>query len=344
MGPHEQTGETAALSELLRPRSIGDILDTTIRLYRRHFLLYFGIVVVMQLIVFIVSQGFQIPLHLMKRGAAPSGQGQEAAVAFLREIAPLAIPAAFGFILLIGVSIVAYQFSTGGLVAAVAATFLGRPMTVAEAYQAVLARFWSLLGAGILSSLIGFAAIVAGVIAFLLCLAVGQLLDGGAATVIGVLSGAGLLGVAVVAALYLFLSFLLAPQAVMLEEASALDALRRSWELMWRRTDRGMFRNNVWRVSIILSVVFFLNAIIAILVQTPIFILAAVLAATSSDAGALAGGLPLWLQVPGQLLQTVAGSLVMPVGMVAIILFYYDIRIRFEGYDLQVLTGVLDRR
>ncbi len=344
MIPDVQTGDTAALSALLRPRTIGDILDATIRLYRRYFLLYFCIVIIMQAVVFIVGQGFQIPFYLLnKEFQLAIAEGDFAAR--LPELLPLAIPAAVGFVVLILVSMVAYQFTTGGLVVAVSDTFLGHPIRIADAYRAVLARFWSLIGAGLLSSLLSFAVLLAGGVAFALCMIGGELLGGGVLTLLGALVGAGFVFAAFICTLYLFLSFLLAPQAVMLEDASAVEALRRSWELMWRRSERGLFRNNLFRAAIILLIVGLLKVAVVMLVQIPVIIVA-VLLAVQSDGGAVGAGgmMPLWLQVPSQLLQTTAGALVMPISIVALILFYYDIRIRFEGFDLQVLASAIEAR
>ena len=345
MTDHLPTGDTAALSALLRPRSIGDILDTTIRLYRRYFLLYFGIVIIMQAIVFIVSQGFQIPFYTLSQRFQVAAGDEAAILEQMTQSLPLVVVAVLGFLLLILVSMVAYQFTTGGLVVAVSDTFLGHEITIGQAYEAVLGRFWSLLGAGLLSSLMGFAAFMAGLVAFAVCLGAGALLGGGVMTALGVLMGLGFIFLAVVAAIYIFLSFMFAPQAVMLEGAGAVDALRRSWELMWHRTERGMFRNNIWRAGILLTIVFLISGAVVVLLQVPIWIAVAIVAVRSEGAVFGPGGtLPLWIQVPSQLLQTVGGALVMPVSVVAMILFYYDIRIRFEGYDLQVLSSALEAR
>lgn len=331
--------DAVPLSQVLQPRSIGDILDTTIRLYRWHFGLYFGIVMIVQAVVFVASQVFQVPMYLLKKrltmpGADPSEH--------LPEILMLGVPMGFGLVLLVVVALVGYQFSTGGLVVAVSETFLGRRITIGDAYRAVVSHFWSLFGAGLLSFLAQFAIAMGGVVLIAILVGIGTALDNAVVVAFAVLMGIGVLGVALLATLYVLLSFLLAPQVVMLEHGMAVESLRRSWELMRVRGAGGFLTNNVFRAGVILLIVFVIQMVVTVIVQMPVWIVMAVLAAQNSEAFMAAGTMPLWLQIPSQLIQSVAGALVMPVGIVALILFYYDIRIRFEGFDLHVLSGELE--
>ena len=334
--------ETIALSHMLRPRSIGDILDATIRLYRRHFLLYFGIVMIIQAVVFVFAQMFQVPMHVLQGQVIAMGQsGAISGPEDFLPMIPLLLIMGLGFVALLAGSIVGYQFSTGGLVVAVSETFLGRSITIGDSYRAVATRFWSLLGAVLLTTLIEFAIVLLGIIICVGGVAVAALFDNTLLTVISGVGAAVLILVTVLVAFYFMICFLLVPQVVMLEGASATEAVRRSWQLMRDRSERGMFRSNVFRASIILLVVVLVSGIVIGIVLVPLWILAMVYM-VATDAGPMPpGGFPLWIQIPMQLVQTVAGATITPVGIIAMLLLYYDIRIRFEGFDLQVLSSEL---
>jgi hypothetical protein len=48
--------------------------------------------------------------------------------------------------------------------------------------------------------------------------------------------------------------------------------------------------------------------------------------------------------IASQILMFLAGSLILPLYSIATTLFYYDIRIRREGFDLEYMSGQLGER
>src|SRR5450631_4658546 len=102
----------------LRPLSLGELLDRTFFLYRRHFLLFVGIAAIPYSIFFVV-QLMTALLPLLARSAA-SGQVQPARIA---EVA--AGGGLLGFVALI-VGGVAFLFSVGATVFAVSELYGGR--------------------------------------------------------------------------------------------------------------------------------------------------------------------------------------------------------------------------
>lgn len=333
---------TTALSQILRPRSIGDILDATVRLYRRHFLLYFGIVIIVNALVFVATQMYQVPWYFfVHRMQAPSGSGLEGSFGPLPLLGVLSF---FGFSVMMLVSLVGYQFVSGGLVVAASETFLGREMTIADAYRAAWSRFWSLLGAALLTALISMVVMSVGGILLLGVIAVAVVVDNLAVRIVAVLVGAAIAVAVALGVVYVFLGLILSPQAIMLEGERAVESLRRSWVLMRERSERGFLRNNMMRAGILLTIVMVISTVIQTIVLVPVIIGAVVLGVTGADAEAFASGMPLWIQVTMNLAQSVVGSAVTPLWSISILLLYYDIRIRFEGFDLQVLASELAPR
>jgi len=217
-------------------------------------------------------------------------------------------PAFIGaFALLIPIVILIFvlnQVALGTLTAAVSAAFLQQEVSLGNAYRSVRSKLSRLLGATMLSSLF---------------------------MVLGLLA-------CIVPGIYLLLSYLLVGQVVVLEGLGGRAALKRSKELMRKKTDKGFFKNNVMKASILLLIAFVLGSVVGGIVSVPF----AILNVLNPPVAALDLVSPLHL-LQGVLTMAVQAA-VAPVGQIAMILFYYDIRIRKEGFDLEVLTAALSAR
>ncbi|HUK83074.1 MAG TPA: GYF domain-containing protein [Verrucomicrobiae bacterium] len=200
--------------------------------------------------------------------------------------------------------IVFTQIGIGTLTAAVSAAFLQQEVSLRQAYLVVRNRLGRLLGATVLSSLIIG-------LGFMLC---------------------------VIPGIYFSLWYLLVGEVVILENVGVTDSLRRSKELMRIKTDRGFAQHNYTKAGIILLITFALGAVVGGIVSVPFGILNAMSGA--HHAGSPFGPLQL---LQGVLTMTVQAA-VAPVGRIAMILFYYDIRIRKEGFDLEILASALGRQ
>ena len=220
-----------------------------------------------------------------------------------------AVAAAFlgSFALFIPVIIVIFilnQIGIGTLTAAVSAAFLQQEVSMRKAFQAVRGKLGRLVGATLLNSLIVM-------LGFMLCLIPG---------------------------IYFSLWYLLVGEVVVLENLGAGAALRRSKELMRVKTDRGFARHNYTKAGVILLITFALGAVVSGIISVPFGIVRA-MSGARDVANPFA---PLFL-LQGVLTMTVQAA-VAPVGRIAMILFYYDIRIRKEGFDLELLASALGRR
>ncbi len=217
----------------------------------------------------------------------------------------VALIGSFGMLLPVAfIAFVLNQIGLGTLTAAVSAAFLQQEVSMRQAFGAVRDRLGRLLGAAMLNSLIIW-------LGLMLC---------------------------VIPGIYFALWYLLVGQVVVLENLGPTAALRRSKELMRVKTDRGFAKHNYTKAGVILLITFALGAVVSGLVSVPFGILQAVTgprhAPSPFDAMHLLQGV----------LTMMVEAAVAPVGRIAMILFYYDIRIRKEGFDLEVLASALGGR
>jgi len=152
----------------LRPMGIGDILDETFRLYRENFLLFLATAAVLE----VPAQIINTLLSLARPAVTTIVPGQ--------GITPAQTSAATtgGLIGVVAGLITAFAgvFITAALAVVVSNRYLGRLITVGEAYRATLNRLGPLLvttiWAGIRLVLLGFACVVIIGIPFLIYFAV----------------------------------------------------------------------------------------------------------------------------------------------------------------------------
>jgi hypothetical protein len=141
----------------LRPLEIGDLLDETFRLYRRHFLLFAGISVILA-IPTAALYGLAIGLLTASSGSLGSSPDVGPATAFLGGVA--------GALL---VNIVLLPFANSAVIYAASESAVGRPVTPGGVFTGVLRRYFPLMGYWLLLN-----ALTAS-IAFALCIAPGIL-------------------------------------------------------------------------------------------------------------------------------------------------------------------------
>lgn len=140
-----------------------------------------------------------------------------------------------------------------------------------------------------------------------------------ASLLVGLATSAGLL-LCLVPGIYWGTMWLLVPAAIVIEGRPIRDALQRSWDLV---------RGEWWRcfgTMLLLSVV---TQAAAGLIVWPVSALSAVLFMDKN---------PLLGQALNQSLSLAAGVLIQPVQIIGIVLLYYDLRIRKEGFDLDLLA------
>lgn len=127
------------------------------------------------------------------------------------------------------------------------------------------------------------------------------------------------------------------PQVMALEGRSAVQALRRSSALMGPPGVR-LTQNPKFRLSLLLLVYFAAQSAVQQLFMLPTMVQGFAQVPPFSGDTSL-WSLPLYFGVPLALLQVASNSLLLPLSGVLSTLFYFDLRVRYEGYDLDVAEG-----
>jgi hypothetical protein len=248
----------------LRPLSVGEILDRTFSLYRRHFLLFIGIAGIPQLLVL----GFSLARTLLPGN--------------LEDVtSTLALSLVY-----LSVALFAYLYSQGGTLLAVSELYLGRTTTIAGSLRNVSSELAVLFGVILLSGL-----------------AVG---------------GAFLL--LVVPGIYVACRLMVCVPAVLIENRSPREALSRSFDLTKDHAGRAF-------VILVLSVVLTYAAQLLLAIPAAVAMAAQVGGSNMTR---------FWLATT-QVGSSIASILVTPILLIATAVFYYDLRVRKEGFDLQFM-------
>ncbi len=255
----------------LRPLEIGDVLDETFRLYRRHFLLLGGL-----------SVAFSIPL------AAFAGYGYSALFNALLSQASAGNPTDLGTLtpaltslaLGLAVNFLDQPLLFGGVCFAVCQSALGRPVTLRSVLGAALRKYPQV-----------FAYLF---VIFLMLVAFCLL-----PLWIWILVG----WVAVLPVMFV-------------ENTGLMAAMGRSWQLVQGRW---------WRTFFILLLVFVLNYVVSLALEAFLYLGQILLSIFLSPYVSLA------IYEAGVI---IVSGLIIPILQIAIVLIYFDLRVRKEGLDL----------
>ena len=290
----------------LHPMGIGEILDSSFRLMRKHFFMFFLILMIPQATFFLISKIVQF----FARGGVEQGAPMSMGVGF-----------AVSFLLAILIVVILQFWAQGALIFAVSETYLGHRTSLGASYGAMRSRLGRLLGT---LFLMGFLiALVPAGIGIIMALVVPMYAKGGGFR--GVLMAITLL-MGVVVFFHLLLNWLLVDKVVVLEGKAWRKALRRSKELMNARTEKGFWKSPKNKAGLILLLGFLIGVGIHLLFQLP---------------GLITQGLmptSLVMKTLQEVLNVMATSLAAVFTAVAMILYYYDIRLRSEGFDLKMMA------
>ena len=149
-------------------------------------------------------------------------------------------------------------------------------------------------------------------------------------------------------ALVLYLGFVLAPYTIMLEDRGPVEPLSRAWRLMYVLTPRGMVRNNAARATVCFTVQLAVRMAMIPLMFLPLIIsmLHNGFAAPTEDlfeAFFLGMGLGPLVQILTNIMSSAVGAALYPFATGIFVLFYYDIRVRSEGMDLELRRRQLEQ-
>ena len=291
----------------LRPLGVGDIVDRVFALYRAKPMLLIAASAVPYLVFVLVIAAVTVVLATSIGGIA------EVVGAFAGGAVPSGpllqntIFALFGLLFFIVVAaVVILSVQTTALVHATASRYLGKELTLGEAFRLGLGSAPRVILAG-LSIFLMF-------ILLWLVLVVLMVLSRQALVVAGIV----LLGF--IATVYLFASTLVTPVVATLEHLGPIAAIRRAWSLS---------TGNRWRILGLQMLLGVINAVLSAIVSA-IFVTSII-----SD--------PALRTAFQQITNAVVTILWAPVEWGTFAVLYYDLRVRREAFDLQLAAEALPR-
>jgi hypothetical protein len=309
----------------LRPMSVGDMLDAAFRLYRRHFLTFIGIVALLQVPMAMIQFVAQLPYMqaVQRLTARPPVVGPGASPLDIFPFAQL-LPY-YALIVALGIFqyLLVYNLMTGALANAISRSYLGQPISILSSYNIGTKRIMALIVASLTPLLVGlaFVAIIAGC-AFGAFYTLGVRTNEQPNIGLAIAAVIGLIGVMVLggfAGLYFYVRLLLTTQAIVLEGQGPLAGLARSWRLVGQA---------FWRSLGIFLLVYAFIYIVSLVVQLPLIVLGVFF-------GVLLNNSVLYQSIASLVTYGVL-ILVLPLQFIIFTLLYYDLRIRKEGYDLEL--------
>lgn len=213
--------------------------------------------------------------------------------------------------------------ATGLLTVSVGQSVVDRRIGLGDAWRRVRGRVLPLIGQAVLISVVAAAPLL---LAVGLGVAVGLLAGGVAGVATGIILG--LAGLA--ASVWIGVSWVLAPAALVLEGAGITAGLRRSWRLV-----RGAF----WRTLGIVLLANLIIGLIANILVTPISFVGGLVPSLAPDNEALLiGSLAVSYAVGG-----LVSVLIYPFIAAVITLLYIDRRIRTEGLDIALNRSLAEQ-
>jgi hypothetical protein len=306
----------------LRPLSLGELLDRTFSLYKKHFWVFVGIMA--------IPSAFMIPANVL----ILSFQGSFMNISPGR---PPVLPApgyiagvAAGYFAFIIIFLIVYSIAVGAATAAVADAYLGRPSTVRGAYARIRPKFWKLIGVAFNIFLRVF-----GILLLIVAVAGGL--------VVAIAFGSGMrsnpLVVALMFLVFLFvyvaalgfcvwfaLRYAISIPVLMIENLGVLATIRRSVFLTRGR------RGHIFLGLLVATIIAYVGNF---LFEGP-FTIAAMI-------DAMRGHWPFWLTSTSAVAGAIGSAITGPIALIVIVLLYYDTRIRKEAFDLQFMISSLDQ-
>jgi hypothetical protein len=307
----------------LSPLGAGDLLDRTVRLYRRHFT---TLIRAAAPPVIVAAAGSVLWTVGWREGALAEESG---------ALALYVTMAVVGFVLILFGNFCFLLVMGGASRNLVLHLLRGEPVSAAAIYRNVRSRFWGLVGALLLIGML--AGLIAVPLMLILLLAVALAMTG----VLAVTGPESVFGVVVAVVLSfgltlgtLFVFFLVmgrvayVPQVMLVEGRGVFDSLSRSISLA---------RGNVRRLTAMFLFTLFATYSVLMLLVLPLGWLGwlqGLNPITLNEAD-----LPLWYSLAQQVVTQTASILLAPVWMLGLSLLYVDERVRHEGYDIELMAA-----
>ena len=272
----------------LKPLTFGEVLDGSLTIFRRHFLLFVKLGIV----------ALWLPVAITIFVSLAGGQQQHLALSFLANV----------------IQYFAGLFLSASAIRVISDAYLGHEPRFGDAISLGASKIWSLFVAGLAKGvIIGGIVILIGIVAAVTIPSMAGGGSGGAALVlILAIIGGGWFAV------FVACGYAVTTPVVVLEHlTSATDSLGRSWALT---------KGSKLKIFGIFFVAF-------LIVLLPVVLFGGLAAVVKPES-----------VISGQAFEVLAAAMpiiLTPLLSCVITLVYYDLRVRREGFDLQVLSEQL---
>ncbi len=295
----------------LRPLGVGDIVDRVFSLYRQRALLFAALSAVPYLALFLVLGGVAISLGSRLSPLAPFIESLQDGPFAPNLVLSQPVAGAFVWLGALGlfagvVAVLFLSVQIGSLVDAASARYMGREATIGSSFRAGLRAAPKIIAAGMLL----FFALLLGWLALIVIMVIA---NNALVATLAILAG-------LVATVFVFASWLVAPVVATLEPVGPLHAVRRSWWLS---------NGHRWRILGLQLLLAVLQTVLSTLISF-VFI-----AAFISDAVVRV--------VLQNIVNVVATVLWAPIEWGTFTILYFDLRVRKEALDLQLAAEALPR-
>jgi hypothetical protein len=304
------------MSPDLRPLTLGELLDRAFSLYRRHFWLFVGIMAVPSLLALAVGVVFA----LFSSPGSPEAPTPDVNMA---EVIGAALWMGGALIVLGSVYFTTYAVALGATTVAVSHIYMDRPASIRGAFAPLRGKVGRLALLLLLVSIRLFAVFVLG---FAAMGGLGAVAAMASPVLAAILILPGIVGVFGACA-WVALRYAVAVPVAVLEDETSTDAIRRSIDLT--KGSRG-------RVFALFAFATVITYAVLLVFQGPFMFL-----------GFLAGPETrgfFWTNLLGTISGSIGGAFTAPLMIVAFAVLYYDLRVRKEGLDVELMLAGLDQR
>jgi hypothetical protein len=313
------------MNETLRPSTLGEILDRTANIYRTRFLVFVGLAAIPAAIMLALSGGAVLLLAWAGVTSNASGTPNPDAIGGL-VVGMMAL-----FLLALPLTVASNALCGAALCHAASVNTLGGTISMTAALKSVWKRGWRYIGLYVLQALmiVGIPFGVWTVLIMLVSLGAAAAGSAGAGGAGMLLSGALFLllfGGLAVYVVWMLLQVCLAFPVAVIENASISVSLKRAWRLC--RGTRG-------RMLVMIMLGIALGWVASLVVTVPLIIIVSLVPGLNSPQHSAALGTVVMIGVYA--MSFAVQALIMPVFAIALVLFYYDQRVRGEAFDVELL-------
>lgn len=293
----------------LRPLRVTELIDTVFSLYRQNFWLFLAVIALVQVPYQVIADllGLTAPSRNLHPGAGKALTSAQLHTLLVALVGLLVIAAV---LTVINIAVVV-PLQTAAFTKAVADRFLSIPTSAGDCYRFAVRRWGALIVLGLIYLALAVAALVVlGAVTTLLVLLLGR--GGGVLAVLVALVG-------IVGAVMVYVRLVVATPSLVLEGLRPWEAIQRSWRLTSGHAGRVF--------GVLLSLV-----LVELLIGLALGILVGVGVSAVGGASSAAG------TVVGDVATLVVAVLVAPILASGLTLLYFDLRVRKEAFDLELLA------